>query len=108
MFNVVISAAATVTFLFASAVPSGIGDRPQFSDGQLGRVFLLWLFGANVMYSLAYAVEFVLSSDDVTTRWNRFGRTATLIAGILASLLIAAYSGSLVAEAMWTPSGAEG
>ena len=54
-------------------------------------------FGANVCYSFAYALEFLFGSDEPTSRWMRFGRTGTFVAGVLFAMLLALIGGRNIA-----------
>lgn len=62
---------------------------------------VFWLamsaFGANVCYSLAYALEFLFGSDKPTSRWLRFGRASAFVGGVLLAMLLALIGGRNIA-----------
>ena len=51
--------------------------------------FALAAVGANLCYTFAYAAEFLFGSDEPTSRWLTFGRTAVFVCGTLASMALA-------------------
>jgi len=86
----------------------GITDTMNFV-GEVHEVhyaYVLWWFawsavGANVCYSFAYSAEFIFGSDDPTSRWLRFGRSATFVGGVLFAMLLALIGGYNIAMMHW-------
>ena len=60
-------------------------------------LFALSAAGANICYSFAYALEFVLGSDEPSSRWQQFGRTAAFAAGVLLAMGLAFFGGLNIA-----------
>src|SRR4051812_29711585 len=45
--------------------------------------------GANVSYSLIYALEFLFGSNDPASRWVRVGRSMCFVGGCLVAMMLA-------------------
>lgn len=75
-----------------------VGDPHRLNYWRLLLLFGLSGLGANICYSFAFALEFVLGSDDPTSRWLRFGRAAMFVAGILFGMLLAFLGGVNIAH----------
>jgi hypothetical protein len=57
--------------------------------------------GANVSYSVGYALEFLFGSDDPESNWLKQGRTLSFISGLLLAMLLALIGGSNIANMEW-------
>jgi hypothetical protein len=57
--------------------------------------------GANAVYSLGYALEFLFGSDAPDSRWLRVWRSFTFGAGTLLSMLLALLGGSNIGMMEW-------
>ena len=78
-----------------------VGDPHQTHYSYILPLFALAAVGANVCYSFAYALEFLFASDDVTSRWLRFGRTMAFVGGVLFAMLLAFVGGWNIANMEW-------
>ena len=60
-----------------------VGDPHETHYSYILPLFMGSAVAANFCYSFCYALEFVFGSDDPTSRWLHFGRTAVFVAGVL-------------------------
>jgi len=60
-------------------------------------LFALWAVPANMCYTSAYSLEFLFGSDIPESRWTRFGRTLSFIAGTIFAMILASFGGADVA-----------
>ena len=52
-------------------------------------LFIPYVIGANICYTFAYALEFLIGSDSRRLWWLRFGRPVALCAGIVLGMVLA-------------------
>jgi hypothetical protein len=78
-----------------------VGDPHRTHYSFIIPLFLVSAIGANVCYSFSYALEFIFGSDDPTSRWLRFGRTAAFVCGVLFAMLLALIGGRNIADMEW-------
>lgn len=76
-----------------SVLSAAVGDRPQLGSLEVLGLFVLSAFGANVCFSFAYAIEFVFSTDDPASRWQRLGRPLVFVSGTLFAMVLAFFGG---------------
>jgi hypothetical protein len=88
-----------------SFVGFGLGDAANWAGNPVLpdvayvlRLFAASAVGANICYSFAYTLEFLLSTDDSTSRWLRFGRTMVFVLGVLFAMLLAFFGGANIAD----------
>lgn len=74
-----------------------VGDPHQTYPSYVFALVALSALGANICYSLAYALEFFFGSNDPASRWLRFGRPTVLVAGILFAMVLAFIGGRNIA-----------
>ena len=89
------------TSLFAYLLTGGllyVGDPHPTLYGVVFFWFAISALGANVCFSLAYALEFLLGSDDPASRWWQFGRTTAFVTGLLVGVLLSLVGGWNIAQ----------
>ena len=100
IYNLALVPPAFFGYMFSAAVAQGNDPIESHTAYVLGR-FALSIVGANICYTFAYALEFLFGSDDPTSRWLRFGRTALFVTGILFGMLLALIGGQQIAILEW-------
>jgi hypothetical protein len=98
LYNAALVLPALFGYSTATFLSEAVGDEPRFGLIRAGLLFLLAAIGANICYSLCYAIEFFFSSDDSGSRWLRFGRRGTLVAGILFAIIMSALGGRYIGD----------
>jgi len=78
-----------------------VGDAHRADYSFILFFFLLSAVGANICYTFAYVLEFLFGSDEPTSRWVRYGRTTSFVAGLLFSMLLALIGGANIANMEW-------
>ena len=81
----------------ATAGLAYVGDPHDTLYGFVLFWFLMSAIGANVCYSLAYALEFLLGNDDPASTWLRFGRRSIFFSGAALSIILALVGGRNIA-----------
>jgi hypothetical protein len=87
-YNVVLAVATAFGYFPRAGVCAATGDAPQFGDGILLLILAAYAVGANLCYTLAYALEFFFGSDDAS-QWARNYRRPTFVLGTLFSAVLA-------------------
>ncbi len=100
VYNIALVLPALIGFALTEAINS-VGDPHELHYSFIFTLFAISAVGANICYSLAYALEFLFASDKPTSRWLRFGRTTALIAGILFAMLLSLLGGYNIAQLHW-------
>jgi len=73
-------------------------DHPtDFGLLGLSMLFMLSAVGANVLYSLVYALEYFLGMGSRSTWWDRWGRTLVFGAGTVWGVILAFFGGREIA-----------
>jgi hypothetical protein len=75
--------------------------EPQMSLPVVAEYFLFCAIGANICYSFAYAVEFLLGADRPDSAWMTGGRTACFVAGLLLSVALAFVAAGSIATMVY-------
>jgi hypothetical protein len=88
IYNIALLPPSLLAYMLTAGL-ANVGDPQATLYGFLLFWFALSALGANVCYSFAYALEFLCGSDDLTSRWLRFGRTSVFVAGLLFAILLA-------------------
>jgi len=96
LYNLVLVPPSLFGYLIAANLAYA-GDTHETHYVYVLSQFALSALGANICYSLAYAMEFLFGSDDPTSRWLRFGRISTLLAGLLFGMILAFIGGRDIA-----------
>ena len=97
MYNLALIPPSFFSFSLADTL-NHVGDPHSLNYWRLLLLFGLSALGANICYSFAYALEFVLGDDDPTSRWMRFGRSAMFTAGVLFAMLLALIAAANIAH----------
>jgi hypothetical protein len=97
VYNLAIALPAFISYGLTDVI-NYVGDSHPLNYGYLCLLFGLSALGANICYSLVYALEFFLGSDEPTSRWIRFGRTTVFVGGVLFAMLLALFCGWNIAE----------
>jgi hypothetical protein len=84
-YNLALVPPTLLGYLFGSGHNTGM-SLDTFSALLL---FSLYVIGANVCYTFAYAIEFLIGGDDQRLWWMRFGRLIALVAGVVLGMLLA-------------------
>lgn len=100
LYNLVLVPPAVFSYGFIDNF-NWVGDAHDTHYAYILPLFALSAIGANICYSFAYAMEFLFGSDDPTSRWMQYGRTATFVAGILLAILLALIGGANIAQMAW-------
>lgn len=85
------------------AVSAAVEDKQYLTTVAVFMLFVFCAAGANVCYSLVYALEFMFGSDDTDQRWNKQGRAIIFVLGLLFSMGLAMMGGRNIAFAQYTP-----
>ena len=74
---------------YIAADPGIVPDYPHMGMGGIIWCLVLGMFGANICYSFAYAMEFLFGCDGPEARWPRWGRLLALVSGTLFAVFLA-------------------
>jgi len=96
VYNLALVPPAFIAYMFTAGVIY-VGDPHETHYGFVLSLFALSALGANICYCFSYAFEFLFGSDDPASRWLRFGRTTTFVAGVLFGMLLALIGGRNIA-----------
>lgn len=96
IYNLALALPAFVGYAVADTF-NWVGDPHETHYGFVAFWLVVSAFGANICYSFAYALEFLFGCDEPTSRWIRFGRTGTFVAGVLVAMLLALIGGRNIA-----------
>lgn len=96
LYNLLLVPPTLVGYMVTSSVIY-VGDPHVTLHGLVFSMLALCVVGANICYTFAYALEFLLGSEDPTSYWLRSGRRGALIAGVLFAMLLAAIGGRNIA-----------
>jgi hypothetical protein len=96
VYNITLIPPAVLAYLLQAGVAHG-GDDYGLHPYYAVFLFAASALAANICYSFAYALEFLCGSDDPSSHWLRSGRTATFVAGLLVSILLALIGGRNIA-----------
>src|SRR5439155_15645848 len=97
IYNLLLAPPSLCAYFLLSDHSAGVGDRERFGIGTVTFLFLANAAGANICYSMAYALEFLIGSDEPDSCWSNSGRTGVLIAGILFAMLLSFWTGRNIA-----------
>lgn len=95
-YNLALVPPSFLAYIFTAGIIY-VGDPHKSYHSYVLFLFAGSAFGANVCYSLAYALEFLLGNDEPASRWLRSGRTTFFIAGLLFAMLLALIGGRNIA-----------
>ncbi len=96
IYNVVLLPPSALTYMLTAGI-SRAGDDYGWHPYQVLLLFLFSALGANICYSVAYALEFLFGSDDPASCWLRFGRSTAFASGLVFAVLLAAIGGKSIA-----------
>jgi hypothetical protein len=96
IYNLALTLPAFISYALADTI-NWVGDPHETHYGFVAFWLALYAVGANICYSFAYALEFLFGCDEPTSRWMRFGRTSTFVAGVLFAMLLALIGGRNIA-----------
>lgn len=77
------------------------GDAVSTNYDVIFTYLALSAIGANICYSLAYALEFLFGSDNPGSLWLLRYRTIAFVCGVLFAMLLALIGGSQIANIAW-------
>jgi hypothetical protein len=100
IYNVALVIPAFIGYALTDTL-NWVGDPHRTHYEFVIPVLLLSAVGANICYSFSYALEFFFGSDDPISRWQRYGRTATFVFGVLFAMLLALIGGRNIADMEW-------
>ena len=100
IYNLVLVPPAIFGFGFTDTL-NWVGDPHETHYSFILPLFALSAVGANICYTFAYALEFLLGSDDPTSRWMRYGRTTAFVGGVVFAMFLALIGGRNIAEMDW-------
>src|SRR5947207_7512246 len=78
-----------------------VGDPHETHYSYILPWFALSAIGANICYSFAYALEFIVGSDDPGSQWIRYGRKAAFVGGVVFAMVLALIGGRNIALMEW-------
>lgn len=81
----------------AGAALNSADDPGSLHPYYVSGLFILSALGANICYTFAYALEFLVGSDDLESRWRKFGRTTAFVLGTIFAMLLALIGGRNIA-----------
>jgi hypothetical protein len=88
-FNLILLGPTFLGYVLPASVSAGVGDQPHLTSAFVLFLLFLCAAGANVWFSLVYALEFFLGSMDEKSQWMKWGRDFVFMAGMLVSILTA-------------------
>jgi hypothetical protein len=97
IYNLALAPPALLSYAITDGL-NWVGDSHPFHYFPLFLLFSLSALGANICYSFAYALEFVLGSDEPRSRWMRFGRSMAFVGGVLFAMGLALMGGWNIAQ----------
>ena len=100
IYNLALLLPAWFGYGFADTL-NWVGDPHETHYSYILPWFALSALGANVCYSFAYALEFLLGTDSPTSRWMRYGRSTAFVGGVLFAMLLALIGGARIAHMEW-------
>jgi hypothetical protein len=97
VYNVVLAIPAIGAYSLGADMSAAIGDLPAFGTTKVARLFVEAALGANVLFTLVYALEFLLG--DLTSRPTRRRiRLSVLVFGILFGAVLAFHGGVAISN----------
>lgn len=93
IYNLALVPPALFTYLLPGAISVSVGDPARLGPFAVLLLFTLCGAGANICYTLAYALEYAFGSDDPSAWWPRFGRRWAFAMGTIFGMLLAAIGG---------------
>ena len=81
IYNMALIPPALIGYFSAGLLSAAVGDPPRIGTGMVIGLFMLSAIGANVCYSFAYALEFLVGNDRPNSSWLLWGRSAAFILG---------------------------
>ncbi len=100
IYNLALLLPAVFGYGFTDTMNS-VGDTHATHYSYILPWFALSAVGANIWYTFVYVLEFLFGSDEPTSRWLRYGRTAAFVGGVLFSMLVALIGGGNIANMEW-------
>jgi hypothetical protein len=98
VYNAALIPPAFFGYIVCAGVSAGVGDRRFLGLGSVIGLFVVSAVGANICYSFAYVLEFLIGSKGSNSWWLRWGRTTLLILGILLGMFLALLGGRDIAN----------
>ncbi len=96
-YNCALVLPALFGYFAYAAVSGAVEDRRHLGTPVVALLFVVCAAAANVCYSFCYALEFLFGSDAKDSKWVRGGRTLSLVAGTLFSMLLSIVGGQNIA-----------
>ncbi len=97
IWNVILCVVSIPSYLFCAGLAVGIGDRPEFDLTWVIIHFMAAAVGANVCYTLAYAVEFYFAFGKHHEDYLERGRSFVFFLGCVAGIFLAIAGGREIA-----------
>ena len=97
LYNLALVPTSFFGFALADTI-NHVGDPHSLNYWRVLAMFGLAAFGANICYSIAYALEFVFGNEDAASRWMRLGRSYVFAAGVVCSMLLAFVAAANIAH----------
>jgi hypothetical protein len=98
IYNLALIPPAFFGWIVCAGVSAAVGDRQSLGSGSVLNLFVISAIGANICYSFAYALEFLIGHNGSKTWWLRWGRTVALLLGILLGMFLALLGGRNIAN----------
>jgi hypothetical protein len=96
-YNLALVPGAFLGWGICGAVSGGVGDEAKIGTVGLLMLFLLSAVGANICYSVAYALEFLFLSEAEESLWTKRGRTLVFLGGCILAFCLAVAGGRYIA-----------
>lgn len=93
IYNILIGVPSVFVYFGGTDIAAGIGDRARLDFILVLLLFLLSAVVANICYTFAYALEFLLGSVNPESWWLRYGRTVAFAVGTIFSMGLAVQTG---------------
>ena len=94
VFCVIVAIPAYWSHMLFSSVQAGLDYPQNGTPAELALRYFCALVFLNICYSFAYALEFLLRSDNPRAIWLAGGRDLTFVAGCLLGCALSFYIGS--------------
>ena len=97
VYNLALLFPALVGYALPAGVAAGVGDERRLGFGMVAVLFILSALGANICFSLGYALEFLFGRDVPESRWLRFWRPLLVVLGTLFAMFLSLFGGRNIA-----------
>jgi hypothetical protein len=80
-----------------AGISEGLGEPSRYSAAPVLLMFILAAIGANVCYSLVYALEFLVAGSRWQRHWEKHGRVTLFVVGTFFAMFLALLGGRNIA-----------